>query len=303
MKEKQKSIVPFHKSKTVNYYMKKQYEQAPGFIEKFILKGWTPEKPFITKDNFITAFGSCFARSITSYLQDKGYKVGNNLKKSFPELREANIHVIDYAEVLNNTFVVRQQFEWAFENKEFDDELWYNDKGEFVGYDLKTKDATKKVFLDTDVFILTLGLSEIWYNKKTGDVFWRSMPEDKYNADIHAFRVSTMQENLDNIQAIYDIIRKHKPDAKIVLTLSPIPLYATFRPVSCITANTASKAILRAAVDEFYRNNSKDSDLYYWPSYEIVQHHGKKAFGEDNRHIEPEIRKSIMVLFEKYYCK
>ena len=112
-----------------------------------------------------------------------------------------------------------------------------------------------------------------------------------------------MQENLDNIEAIYNIIRKHKPEATIILTLSPVPLYATFRPVSCITANTVSKAILRAAIDEFYRNHSTDKDLFYWPSYEIIQFHGKDGFKDDNRHINPVAKKGIMERFEKYYCK
>ena len=44
-------------------------------------------------------------------------------------------------------------------------------------------------------------------------------------------------------------MRKHVPHASVVLTLSPVPLAATFRGVSCVTANAASKATLRAAVD------------------------------------------------------
>ena len=48
---------------------------------------------------------------------------------------------------------------------------------------------------------------------------------------------------------IHAVIRKHRPDARIVVTLSPIPLMATFRPVSCMVANSVSKASLRCAID------------------------------------------------------
>ena len=97
---------------------------------------------------------------------------------------------------------------------------------------------TKKLFDETDVYILTLGLSEVWHDEQTGGVFWRTIPKDAFDPARHKFRVSTVDENRDNLAAIQALIRKHRPDAKIVLTLSPIPLAATFRNVSCVSANT-----------------------------------------------------------------
>jgi hypothetical protein len=71
------------------------------------------------------------------------------------------------------------------------------------------------------------------------------------------------------------------------------------RPVSCITANSASKSILRVAVDELMRNNM--NKVFYWPSYEIVKEFHVDSYMEDGRHIKPEIVKQIMRLFHKYY--
>lgn len=299
----------WHKTNVSNFYMPKKWVQDVNNIDKLVLKGWLPNKPFIKKEHIITAFGSCFARALTEYLQSKGYIIGKNIfaeikkdKSELQTLREKDAHIITYSSDMNNTFTVRQQFEWAFENRKFNDKLWYDDTGNFVGYSSDIQESTRKIFELTDVFIITLGLSEIWYNSISGEVFWRSIPEDKYNENIHKFRVSTIQENLNNLDVTYKIIKKYKPESKLIITLSPVPLVATMRPISCITANIVSKSILRAVIDEFYRTYENDNNLFYWPSYEIVQWFGSDAYIDDNRHITDNVRNLIMEKFEKYYC-
>ncbi|SIR27762.1 GSCFA family protein, partial [Rhizobium sp. RU35A] len=53
------------------------------------------------------------------------------------------------------------------------------------------QDATRQIIHATDVFIITLGLSEIWYDKRSGDALWRAVPADLFDEEIHGFRVST----------------------------------------------------------------------------------------------------------------
>ena len=57
---------------------------------------------------------------------------------------------------------------------------------------------------------------------------------------------SRRAENTDNLTAIHDLIRRHRPDARIVITLSPIPLLATFRPIPSMVANSVSMPISEA---------------------------------------------------------
>ena len=138
--------------------------------------------------------------------------------------------------------------------------------------------------------MITLGLSEVWYQKRgegpssgkeddeeesdddsdddlesedeegedffaERDVLWRAVPSDRYDPERHGFRATTVSENLTNLKKIVKLIRTHVPKASIVFTLSPVPLAATFRGVSCVTANATSKAVLRVAVDELMREN------------------------------------------------
>lgn len=171
-----------------------------------------------------------------------------------------------------------------------------------AGYDEGVRKNTRWIFEQTDVFIITLGLSEVWFNKQSGEVFWRAIPVDRFDSDVHGFRVASVAENVENLTAIHELIRRHRPKAMIVFTLSPVPLAATFRPVSCITANAASKAILRAAIDEFMRNR-EDPGLFYFPAYEIVMHYCESPFNEDNRHPRAAVIGTAMEAFEHAYCR
>lgn len=262
-----------------------------------VIDGWAPDGPKIDKDTRITAFGSCFAANISKWLGKRNYRV------STKDPDAQNAYVVRIGEGMVNSFVIRQQFEWAWENKSFDESLWHGYDKEIYGYDESVRIQTKQLFDNTDVFVLTFGLSEVWYDAQTDNVFWRAVPKEFYDPERHLFRVSTVEENRDNIDAIYKLIRKHRPDAKVIMTLSPIPLIATFRDESCITANSVSKAVLRVAVDEVMREHKADGYLHYWPSYELVMDVFQAPFIKDRRHIDPKILDFIMTQFEHTWCK
>lgn len=264
--------------------------------ERFVLHGWSPPEPVIRPDTQITAFGSCFAANISNWLSRRNFKVLNK------EDRAKNAYVVGCGEGMVNSFVIRQQFEWAWENKVFDQPLWHGYKAEEYGYDPSIQAETRRIFDETDFFILTFGLSEVWYDEPTGNVFWRTIPKDVYDPERHKFRVSTVEENRDNLRAIYHLIRKHRPDARILFTLSPIPLIATFRNNSCLTSNSVSKAVLRVAVDEVLREFAHEGVLSYWPSYEFVTDVFKLPYKPDRRHPRIEVLNYIMTLFEKVWC-
>lgn len=269
--------------------------RAPDAIEKFILEGWLPPEPLIGPETRVTTFGSCFARHIGEYLDRRRYRILTR--------QESNAHVVTIGEGMVNSYAIRQQFDWAFRGAVPATEIWHGYSAEQFGFDEEIRKSTLELFETTDVFILTFGLSEVWYDEPTGEVFWRAVPADVYDPARHKFRITSVAENEENIRAIYDTIREFRPDASIVFTLSPIPLVATFRPESCIAANSVSKAILRAAIDEVYRDVAGEGHLYYWPSYEIVMEGFEgNVFGADRRHVHPDVLDYIMLLFETHYC-
>lgn len=295
-KSKSSHVSPWFRGDHTNYVPDKLKMTPETAVRDQVLNGWLPDAPQIGRDTQVTAFGSCFAANISNWLSKRNYRVltkDNSAKDAY---------VVSMGEGMVNSFVIRQQFEWAWENADFQQDLWHGYDATSYGYDESIRLQTKKIFDETDVFVLTFGLSEVWYDEVTGSVFWRTIPKEVYDPSRHKFRVSTAEENRDNIEAIYQLIRKHRPDAKIIMTLSPIPLIATFRDNSCLTSNSVSKAVLRVAIDEVVRKHKDEGALYYWPSYEIVTDVFHLPYREDRRHIEPQVLSYIMTEFEHRWC-
>ncbi|WP_165838853.1 GSCFA domain-containing protein [Roseicella frigidaeris] len=278
-----------------NPYLKDHH--SPDFLERFLLRGWMPDEPSIDRDTRITAFGSCFAENITNHLRGIGYTTSKD--------RAPDIYLSSMGEGLVNVHSLLGQLEWALEGVEPPDGLWHGYKAEQYGATETVRTRTRSALLDTQFFIITLGLSEVWYDEQTGGVFWRAVPVEHYDPGRHRFRVCSMAETKAALLRIHELVRRHVPDAKLLFTLSPVPLAATFRPVGCISANSASKAILRAALDEMLREAGPclNRDLFYWPSYEIITDLFFSRYEQDGRHPHRPIIQFIMRLFEAVHCR
>jgi hypothetical protein len=269
----------------------KSFTTEQGLVEH-LASGLMPAEPLIGPTTPVAAFGSCFARHIAQYLDKLQYNVVTRGKRAY---------VSQFGDGIVNTFAIRQQFEWAWEAREPAVPLWHGYDRAALGYDDAVREQTKEMFNSADIFIITLGLSEIWYDEPTGEVFWRAPPREYFDANRHKFRVSSFSENLENLRAIHRIIRRYRPRSNIIITLSPIPLSATFRPIPCVVADSASKAILRAAVDEFMRSEADDR-LFYFPSYEVVTRAFVRPYMEERRHVHKHVLEFNMRMFERFFC-
>lgn len=277
-----------------NFHPAKAALSELNAVETYVGKGWLPASPIIGRDKYITAFGSCFAAEVTEFLYKEGYQVfGRDLK--------LNAHIVRSGDGIVNSAALLQQFEWAFNNWEPANEIWHDSDGVAGAATEEIKATTRQIFRSTDVFIFTLGLSEVWYEKDSGDIFWRGVPQSKFDHKKHGFRLLSAEENRENLRSVYKIVRANRPDAEIIFTLSPIPLAATFRPISCITANSVSKASLRVAIDEVMREYFDDTKLHYFPSYEMVTAFFLDPTGDDFRHPRREVVHTIMQTFKKAF--
>ena len=91
----------------------------------------------------------------------------------------------------------------------------------------------------------------------------------QYDPSRHRARMTTVSENYECIKAIYNTVQESFGDKKMIFTVSPIPLNATFQDMSCMVADAGSKSVLRAAIQEFW--NQAPPNFIYWPSFEIVK--------------------------------
>lgn len=130
-------------------------------------------------------------------------------------------------------------------------------------------EAFKKI-QQADVVILTLGLSEVWFDKQTQLYLNAAVPVELYQRYPNRFEVHVFdyKQTLFYLNGIYQLLDSYlKPGFRLLVTVSPIPLSFTFRSQDILTANAYSKAVLRAAVEEFLVDKE---NVNYFASYELV---------------------------------
>jgi tetratricopeptide (TPR) repeat protein len=161
--------------------------------------------------------------------------------------------------------------------------------------------AVHRAFTEAKVIIITVGQGEIWYDKRDNSVFPMAPPTKVFDRDIHAFRMSSFGENYANLQRTYDLIKQHNPNVHLIVTVSPVPLLATFQGRNSVEANCGSKSMLRAVVDEFVRAHC--DDVSYFPAYEVVTCTNIDPFQDDARHVQRTTVDTIMSLFEHRFLR
>ena len=270
----------------------------------------------------VASIGSCFAREIKRRLLQRGY---NYITEETHH--PAAIHASAAWERVYNTFCMRQIFEYTFENWRPDLRWWIAPKSQ------KIQDPYRRIILydnieeaeadfdqhckhsrlalqQASVLILTLGLTEIWQDCLDGSVI--SLPSGPYvneggDMDRYKFRVSRYAENLENLEQIHAIMSRHNPDCKLLVTISPVNLWATFRKdLDVISASCNSKSTLRAAADEFV---VRHDNVLYFPAFEMATIYqplaGQTYFadGRENYHVNKPVVKFIMRHFFKFYSE
>lgn len=268
-------------------------------------------RPRISRTTPIASIGSCFAREIKVWLQENGYSFIQTADGPGTGAGSAR-----YDRVYN-TFTIRQEFERAFGTFDpVDDEWRFEDDGlrildpyrKNIAWDdddekqrelEEHQQNVRTAFGTCEVLIVTVGQSEIWYDRRDGSVFPLVPPVQIYDENIHGFRMSTFEENVENLQLVVDLFTANNPNGHILLTTSPVPLRATFRQMNAVVADSAGKAMLRAAVDRVCTDNP--TSVTYFPSYEIVTRLFPEPYEQDNRHVRREAVRAIMEVFEAWF--
>jgi hypothetical protein len=259
---------------------------------EIVVEGWAPPEPIIQPTSRVLAFGSCFAAHFVEWLATHGYN------QAYTDSARALMR-----NPFENVAVIAQQFRWAFGELDANDLVWIDKGKQRILATEERRQALRQALIEADVFVTTLGLSEVWYDTATGEPLWRVMPVDCHDPQRHAFKVLSYAETLEAFETIDRIRVRWLPNIRIVYTVSPLPMRATFRPISPITANSASKAILRAALDEFLRSRPDDLNrtYFYFPGFEIVTALCANPFQPDNSHLYDHVTDLVLDLFARLY--
>jgi hypothetical protein len=140
------------------------------------------------------------------------------------------------------------------------------------------------VFTEADWLFFTLGLTEAWRSRADGAVYpiAPGVAGGEFDPDAHAFVNFSVTEVRDDLFALVGRIHRVNPRLRIVLTVSPVPLIATYERRHVLLSTTVSKAVLRVAADEAERAFDQ---VAYFPAYEIItgQHHANPYYDDTLR--------------------
>ena len=129
--------------------------------------------------------------------------------------------------------------------------------------------AVRRMLEEMDVLVFTLGLTEAWENAE-GGYCYPVVPgavAGEFSAQRHRFVNYGVGAVLADLRRVAELVEGVNRRARLLLTVSPVALAATAEPRSVMVSSSASKSILRAAVDELVRALPIAD---YFPSYEIV---------------------------------
>ena len=272
----------------------------------------------LTAGSSVYAMGSCFAREIEAALGRQNFNVRSFRHEDFPPELFASPHVWGPSNFLNryNTASMLLEVERLAGVRTIADtamlygasdklvDLHFAASCEAGDQDLirKRREVTKAVgsqIMDADVVIMTLGLTEAWFDKESGFYINSSPDLMTLRRDSDRFEMHNLDfaQNLTNLERIYEIITSQKSDRKFVITVSPVPLQATFNNVDIVIANFDSKMTLRAVAAEFCR---RQPNVLYFPSFEMVFNSDPNhAWKGDRRHVTTAMVDHIMDTFSE----
>jgi hypothetical protein len=266
----------------------------------------------------IATAGSCFAQEVGKYL---AAMPGIGFLRAEPAAPDQPLFSALYGNVYTARQLV-QLFDRAFGRFTPADIAWRRGDGRYVDpfrpYMFRAGFATadevavartahlkaaRRVFTDCSVFVFTLGLTETWRAKADGATFpvapgVVSEEIDPADYEFHNFSYAEIHADLDDFVSR---MRAINPDVRVILTVSPVPLTATYTDEHILVASAHSKAILRTACGEI---DAELDGVYYFPAYEIITGAFNKGcyYDANLRTVTRDGIDHVMAAFRQTYC-
>jgi hypothetical protein len=276
------------------------------------------------QDRIATA-GSCFAQHIARQLQKLGdyYMVaeaGEDLPEAERDAGQYGLFSARYGNIYTaaQLWQLHQRAYGAFEPAET---AWQNREGRWIdpfrpsvepgGFatieDLEADRArhlaaVRQLFEECDILVFTLGLTEGWRSKADGAVYPLApgVAGGTFDPQAHEFVNFTVAETEQNLRSFLDAVKARNPGLRVILTVSPVALAATYEDRSVLVSTTYSKAVLRVTADSMIRHYDW---IDYFPSYEIITGNPVRGlyYADDDREVTATGVAHVMRLFVRHF--
>lgn len=264
----------------------------------------------------IAGIGSCFIREMKTRMLARGW----NFLQEEADIPAA-MHASAAWERLYNLFSVRHVLEYALTDALPRPRWWispqtgmvqdpyrrivlYDDMDSAEADFAAHRQYARRVLTTAKVLVISLDYIEIWEDMETGAVL--CLPSGPYvieGGDMSRYRhrTTSVTENLAALEAVLALLRAVNPDCRVVLVLSPIQQWATFREdADVFAASFHAKAVLRVAAAEIV---ARHAGVFYFPAYELAMLQrpalGLPVFaaGRENFHVCRDTLDTIMDAF------
>ncbi|MCH2498260.1 MAG: GSCFA domain-containing protein [Erythrobacter sp.] len=262
----------------------------------------------LTKNDKVATAGSCFAQHIGNNLAKRGatfldMEPAPPLFNAEAEARRWGFGVFSCR--YGNIYTTRQLIQLldeAFGERVPSERVWEKQGRYFdalrpgidpVGHDsadtvlaLRERHLAKvrEMFSTLDLFVFTLGLTEGWELIDDGTMFPMAPGTTAgiFDASKYHFHNLRHAEILEDLRGVWERLKAINSGARMLLTVSPVPLTATATDNHVLPATVYSKSVLRSVAGEMAEDYR---EVTYFPSYEIISTHpyGGTFFNPDKR--------------------
>jgi len=280
-------------------------------------KEWSELKPIseqlaiIKRDTKIAAAGSCFAQKVATYIKSNEAIEFVELESVSPgqpifSARYGNIYTTrqlleliqeaESGEADSTCAVQREDGKFVDVYRPFVEEDGFDNAEEVINARVEHLAKVRQMFRESDVFVFTLGLTEAWVSKKSGRTF--PVCPGIFTEEVDSEFVNYgFQDVLNDLGRCVELINAINANINIIVTVSPVPLTATYTDDHVMSATSYSKSVLRAVCGEIV---DLFSNVHYFPSFEIVvnPYRDGNAFENNKRSVTQEIVDVVMQTFE-----
>ena len=289
----------------------------------YAIEGIYKKKFDIPANAKIATAGSCFAQHISRHLKKNGYNVLDvePPPKGLPENLHQKYGFSMYSARYGNIYTVRQLLQLAQEvagERSPENYIWEKN-GKFYdalrpavepeGLDSPEEvlehrgfhiSSVRDLFESLDLFIFTLGLTEMWVHKELGSVYPTAPGTlvGEFDDNLYEFVNSQFSSIIDDFNQFQKVLKRIRggKSFKCLLTVSPVPLTATASGEHVLTSTIYSKSTLRSVAGQLSANQAH---IDYFPSYEIVTNPRmhSTAFADNLRSVRNETVEIVMKHF------
>ncbi len=163
-------------------------------------------------------------------------------------------------------------------------------------------EAVRRMFAEIEVFVFTLGLTEVWCDRIDGAAFpvCPGRGFGSFDAERYVWRNLDVAENCECLERFLAGLARLNPAAKVLLSVSPVPNAATLEPMHVVRASAYCKAVLRVTAETIAR---KHPNVDYFASYESVALAPGPEFSlePDGRTVTPAAVDRVMTMLLRHY--